>query len=311
MWKGRDLDMKKDIQKISALILCAAVFLAMFTGCGKENKEKDDKAVNDLVKTVSIGKKEMEYICFGKEDGEVLVVLPGLALKSVMGSAEAIVPAYSVLGEEYRIYLFDHIKEEPEGYTIADMAADTLLAFKELGIEKAHIMGVSMGGMVAQSLALASPETASSLILCSTSSNVKALDKEAFDVWKELAEKRDEENLSDAFGKYVYTPSFYEKYKDVIISSGKGASELEYSNFLVSLSAICDFDISDRLKEIKCPVFVIGAGDDRVLGSDSSYCIAKALDCSIYVYEGYGHGAYDEAPDYLGRIKDFLLSIKK
>ena len=58
-------------------------------------------------------------------------------------------------------------------------------------------------------------------------------------------------------------------------------------------------------------MFVIGAGGDRVLGSDSSYRIAKALDCSRDVYEGYGHGVYDEAPDYLGRIKDFLSSIKK
>ena len=73
----------------------------------------------------------MDYLRFGKEDGEKFVILPGLSLKSVMGSADAIISAYSLLADDYDVYLFDHVREEPDGYTIADMAKDTLAAFVE------------------------------------------------------------------------------------------------------------------------------------------------------------------------------------
>ena len=57
---------------------------------------------------------------------------------------------------------------------------------------------------------------------------------------------------------------------------------------------------------ITCPVFVLGAGEDQVVGVQASRDIAEKLGCEIYVYEGYGHGVYDEAPDYLSRIQSFL-----
>ena len=56
----------------------------------------------------------MEYIHFGKEGGETYVILPGLSLKSVLGSADAIKAAYKTLAEDYDIYLLDHIDKEPE-----------------------------------------------------------------------------------------------------------------------------------------------------------------------------------------------------
>ena len=46
--------------------------------------------------------------------------------------------------------------------------------------------------------------------------------------------------------------------------------------------------------------------DDRVLGAQASVDLAEALNCPCYIYEGYGHGVYDEAPDYLARISAFL-----
>ena len=248
----------------------------------------------------------MDYLHFGKEDGEKFVILPGLALKSVMGAAEAIISAYALIAEDYDVYLFDHIREEPEGYDIAGMAADTLAAFEELGLDRVHLMGVSMGGMVAQMLTLTAPQRVSSLVLCSTAMNTAHSDPAVFANWKALAEARNTPALMAAFGENVYTPSFYARYKDIIIASGDGATEQDYRNFLVSLEAIRGFDVHDRIRNIACPVFVLGAGDDRVLGAQAASDLAEALNCPYYIYEGYGHGVYDEAPDYLARIAAFL-----
>ncbi len=294
------------------LIVCIALCMTVLNGCASKKKDNSDtKEENSMVKCAEFDGKQMEYIRFGKEGSEILVILPGLSLKSVMGSAEAIVSAYSLLAENYDIYLFDHIKEEPKGYTVEDMADDTLKAFDLLNIEHCHLMGVSMGGMVAQTIALKDPERVASLILCSTASDVKDLDQTGLKTWRDLAEKRDLNGLMKSFGENVYTPSFFETYRDIILSSGEGASELNYENFIVSIDAIKDFSVKEELDRISCPVFVLGAGEDRVVGVQSSYDIVNALNCEYYIYEGYGHGVYDEAPDYLSRIDGFLKGIKQ
>ena len=250
--------------------------------------------------------KKMEYLRFGNKDGEKFVILPGLALKSVMGSADEIIAAYGSIAENYEVILLDHIQEEPEGYEISDMAEDTIAALDKLVLGKVHLMGVSMGGMVAQAIALRAPERVSSLILCSTAMNTEHSDPEVFSKWKSLAEERNTGALMAAFGESVYTPSFYEQYKDIIIASGDGASKRDYKNFLISLEAIRHFDFRDEIRKITCPAYVLGAGEDRVLGTKAAYELAEALKCPYYIYEGYGHGVYDEAPDYLSRIISFL-----
>ena len=258
------------------------------------------------VKTVTIGKKEMDYLRFGREDGGTFVILPGVSLKSVMNSAEAIVSAYALLAEQYDIYLFDHIREEPEGYTIEGMAEDTLAAMEQLGLETFLLMGVSMGGMVAQTIAGKAPEKVKALILCSTAMNMAHSDRETFAKWQALAEQKNAAGLMEAFGESVYTPSFYETYKDAIIALGEGTTDLDFQNFLISLNAIRNFDIQNKAKKIDGPVLVIGAGADRVLGTQASYDLIETLHADSFFYEGCGHGVYDEAPDYLTHIDAFL-----
>ncbi len=248
----------------------------------------------------------MDYLRFGKKDGEKFVILPGLALKSVMGLAEGIISAYALIAEKYDVYLFDHVRVEPEGYGISDMADDTLAAFDELGLDHVHLMGVSMGGMVSQAIALKAPERVSSLILCSTAMNTAHADPAVFEKWRMLAEERNAPALMEAFGESVYTPSFYEQYKDFIIASGEGTTEQDFSNFLISLGAIRGFDVSGEIQKISCPVLVLGAGEDLVLGREAAKDLIAALNCSSFIYEGYGHGVYDEAPDYLSHIDAFL-----
>jgi len=295
------------------LMICLILSMFIITGCATDKKEEsgteeqgEEVMEESLVKSVDLNGKEMEYIRFGNQEGDVLVILPGLSLKSVMGSAEAIAGAYGLLSADHEIYLFDHIKKEPEGYSIEDMAEDTIKAFESLGLEHIHLMGVSMGGMVSQVIALKRPELVDSLILCSTTSNVKDLDPEVFETWKKLGEEKDAKALMASFGEKVYSPSFYEQYKDIILAGAEGVTDEDFSNFLVSVNAISEFDVYDQLDQIQCPVLVLGAGEDQVVGVKSSLDIVEKLQCEYFIYEGYGHGVYDEAPDYQSHIKEFL-----
>ena len=184
------------------------------------------------------------------------------------------------------------------------MSEDTLAAMKKVGIRQANIMGISLGGMIAEEMAIKHPEDVESIIMCSAASRVK--DKTIFETWKKYAGERDLDKLMLSFGESVYTPAVYEQFKDAILASGQGASELDYENFIISNDAIIDFDVYDELDRISCPVYVIGASEDKVLGAEASKEMAEKIGCDCYIYEGYGHAAYDEAPDYKERVKNFL-----
>ena len=67
----------------------------------------------------------------------------------------------------------------------------------------------------------------------------------------------------------------------------------------------------DRLSGIRCPVLAVGVFEDAVLDADATMEIAEALDprpdFRLYMYTGYGHAAFDTAPDYRDRMRRFLL----
>ena len=260
------------------------------------------------INTLCIGEKKMKWFSFGNTSKEKLVVLPGLSLKSVMPSADGIVNSYSAAAEDYELYFFDRIEVFPASYGISEMAEDTYQALNQLNLNQVHIMGVSQGGMIALKLALAHPECVKSLTLCSSASRIRPAAYPVFEKWKQSAAEKDISSLVHAFGEAVYTPSFFKQYKDIITAIPE-VSDQEYSNFITSLNGTADFDVYDQLGELKCPVSVIGAGEDRILGREASEEIIRKLNCTGYIYEGYGHGVYDEAPGYLNRVTDFLKSI--
>jgi pimeloyl-ACP methyl ester carboxylesterase len=101
-------------------------------------------------------------------DGAPLLLIQGLGYGR--WSWEPIVPA---LAERYRVLWFDNRgigdSDKPEGpYTAKLMAGDALQVLDEAGVERAHVLGASLGGMVAQEVAAGSPERVDKLVLCCT-----------------------------------------------------------------------------------------------------------------------------------------------
>ncbi len=258
------------------------------------------------VKTVSAGEMEMDYIVFGSGE-RAFVILPGLSVHSVMGSAEAIAAAYKDFSEKYTVYVFDRAKDIEEGYTVRDMAADTALAMKALNIEDADVFGASQGGMIALYLAIDHPELVHKMILGSTLAKPNDTFNRVVDEWIQLAEERNEVGLLESFADNVYSQATLDAYREALISSNLGISGEEYSRFIILAEACKTFDCFDALSAVQCPVLAIGSEGDRVVTAEGSRQIAEALGCELYLYgDGYGHGVYDEAPDYRERCLDFL-----
>ncbi|WP_022773499.1 alpha/beta fold hydrolase [Butyrivibrio sp. AE2015] len=242
-----------------------------------------------------------------------LVIIPGLSIQSVMGAANAVEAEYSSrIKDNFTIYVFDRREAIPENYSIHEMAYDTIKAIKELGLKDISLFGASQGGMIAMVMAIEYPDLIKKLVLGSTSSHIKPEQTKVIEKWISLAESGDVHALYQSFAKEIYPEKIYNEYKDFFSNISNAVTTAELKKFIILAKAIIGFDISDDLKKIKCPTLAIGSFEDAVLDSDATMEIAENLDYRqdfrLYMYIGYGHAAFDTAPDYRDRIYEFLTN---
>ena len=251
----------------------------------------------------------MEYFRFGT-GVRTLVILPGLSVQSVMGSADAVAQAYDALAQDYTIYLFDRRETLPDPYPVEEMARDTAEAMLALGLKDVYLFGASQGGMMALVIAIEYPELVKKLVLGSTSAHVLPEQFRSIERWIALAEANDPVGLYLSFGEKIYPPAVFGQFREALIAAGKTVTAAELRRFIILARGIEGFDVSNRVSEIQCPVLAIGVFEDAVLDSDATMEIAEKLDLKpdfrFYLYTGYGHAAFDTAPDYRERIKRFF-----
>lgn len=262
------------------------------------------------VNTVRVGDFSMDWIRFGRGE-HPLVILPGLSIERVCAYADAVARAYAPLSEDFTIYLFDRRNELPDDYPVRDMARDTAVALQALGLSSVCLFGASQGGMIAMEMAIRYPERVRKLVLGSTTACMTGERFRAVAEWIRLAKAGDAVGLYLSFGEAIYPRALFDASREVLIRSAKFVTAEGLNRFVILAQGMQGFDVSADLSKIACPTLVIGSADDRVLGPDASDQIVKRLgnraDCELYRYDGYGHAAYDTAPDYKDRISRFLL----
>ena len=261
------------------------------------------------IETVKTESFSMNYCRFGQGQ-ETLVIVPGLSVQSVLGFAEAIAESYRVLAADFAIYVLDRRNEMPATYSVPEMAHDTARALQALGHGPVCLFGASQGGMIAMKIAADHPELVKRLVIGSTSAQVtEAQYDQVFARWADMARAGDAAALYLAFGTAIYPTSVFEQSRQLLLDASGTVTGEELRRFAIQAEGMRGFDIREDLKKIACPVLVMGAKDDQVLGGEASEQIAKRIqDCELYMYDGYGHAPYDLAPDYRERMKRFLFS---
>lgn len=257
------------------------------------------------VKAVTTDRCTLEYFSFGT-GAKPLVILPGVSLHSVMSSASAIASAYARFADDYTVTVFDCRSEVPAGFDVRAMAEDTAAAMKMLGITGASVFGCSHGGMLAQCLAIWHPALVSRMVLASTLSRQNETSRAVFDRWYAMAVGGELTALNRSFAELLYSPAYYERYRDVFAMLENVGTSEELRHFAAMIDSCRHFDVYEELRRITCPTLVIGALGDRVLTADSSVEMAQKIGCPLYLYDGFGHAVYDEADDYKDRLYRFF-----
>ena len=260
--------------------------------------------------TLSIDGTAMDYIRFGTGK-QVLVMLPGLGdgLRSMKGTALPMALMYRRFAKDFTVYAFSRKTVLPEGHSIRDMAKDLKTAMDLLGIEKAHIFGVSMGGMIAQHFAADFPEAVDKLILTVTAPCPNPLLTESVVEWMDCARNNDHTALMESNLRRIYSPEYYRKNRWTIPLLGMLTKPKSYDRFFIQAQACLNHNALDRLPHIQASTLVIGGEQDLSLGGDPSRRIAGLIpNAALKMYPQWGHGLYEEAPDFNQTVLDFLLS---
>ena len=260
--------------------------------------------------TAETGSFRMDCFRFGHGE-RCLVILPGLSVQSVMGQAEAVAEAYRPLTGDFTVYVFDRRRDPPDSYTVDGMAEDTAVAVRTLGLGRVSLFGVSQGGMIAMKIAAAHPGLVDALVLGSTTARVTGAEYRVIENWIRLAREKNAAALYRAFAEAVYPKSVADASRELLDRAAETVTEEELGRFVVLAEAAGGFDGREDLQRITCPVLIIGDTDDRVLGPGAAEsirdCLGERPDAELYLYDGFGHAAYDIAPDYKERVLRFLL----
>ena len=258
--------------------------------------------------SLNMGESTMDYIRFGTGE-RVLIMLPGLGdgLRSVKGTALPMAVMYRTFAKDFTVYAFSRKNALPKGYTTRDMADDVAAAMEMLGIEKADIFGVSMGGMIAQHLAIGHPERVNKLILAVTSPKPNPILRESIEEWVSCARRGDHTAFMDSNVRRIYSEGYYRRNKWLVPIMGKLTKPKSYERFFVQAEACMTHDAFERLHEINAPALVIGGEQDHALGGEPSREIAAQIPGAVLrMYPEWGHGLYEEAKDFNGIVMDFL-----
>ena len=258
--------------------------------------------------SVKIGNTDMDYVSFGHGQ-KTLIMLPGLgdSLKTVRGTAHAMAMLYKEYGKNHKVYMFSRKSKLEENASIRNMAKDQREAMKKLGINKAFVVGISQGGMIAQYLAIDYPEMVDKLVLAVTLSRPNEMTTQIIGQWLEMAAANDYKSLFIDTIEKSYTEKRTQKYRLFYPILTKIGKPRDFNRFIIQANAILCHNAYDELKKIKCPTLVIGADRDVIVGVQASRDIADRIaDSKLTVYPDFGHGAYEEAKDFNAQVLEFL-----
>lgn len=204
-------------------------------------------------------------------------------------------------------------KPEVESYTTEQMADDIIGIMDVLDIKKAHVIGVSMGGAIAQQVALKAPKRVISLILTSTFASVSPAFKKALNLICDLKEDTDpavlkQLNLWMTYGQYtqIHHP---EKIEKSIEEDAAYPYPMPVYAYKAQCGACLSHNTADRLHELKMPVLIAAGAKDLFMNIEKTMELVHGIpQAEFYLAPEGGHVHQWEYPGpYDSVVVGFLM----
>ncbi|HEY7310345.1 MAG TPA: alpha/beta hydrolase [Gemmataceae bacterium] len=203
-----------------------------------------------------------------------------------------------------------------ESYAVLDMAGDVREWMDRLDLPAAHVVGLSMGGAIAQELALLDPRRVRSLVLAATLARSDEWFRDQLRAFALIRRQvPDTSAFFDAILPWWVSHRFFDESERVswlraFLRQNPYPQHLD--GFLRQLDALSRHDADDRLREIACPVLVMVGEDDCVAPIRYSQQLQDRISqAQLIVLRGVGHApAIEDAGQFNSHLRTFLTALK-
>ena len=249
------------------------------------------------------GRNALHVVRCGPEEAEVVVLVHAIGLDLTYWDAQI-----AALSRNHAVVAYDLLghgqSSKPEaGYQIGDMAEDLAAVVAWASRKPVHLVGVSLGGMIAQTFALEHLEAVRSLTLIDTVATLGAEARDAIAQRSRLTREGGMEAIVQPTIDRWFTPEFVARRPDVV---GRVRTTLLANDREVHASiwdAIAKIDLADRLPAISCPVLVLVGERDPTTPIAASRLIADRIRGSrLHLLPGVSHMSPLEGSEQVNQL---------
>ncbi len=186
----------------------------------------------------------------------------------------------------------------PGPYSTIEMAGDAIALLDHLGIDRSDVFGMSMGGMIAQELALVAPERIRRLVLGCTHAGVAHAASAPRAAGRAFALQTDDWALRmRTLAPFAFAENVDPALLDAFIAK-KSADVQDPVGYAAQIQAVLAHDTAGRLQEIRAPTLVLTGDEDRIIPCESSRLLAERIpDATLRAIERSGHLFFLERPE--------------
>lgn len=221
-------------------------------------------------------------------------------------------PQLPLLSKHFKVLRFDtrghgNSSAPLDPYTLEDLAQDVYALFRSLGIDRTHWLGLSMGGMIGQTLILKYPQLFESLVLADTTSKRP---ENARQMWGERIAQAKTEGMSamvDSTLKRWFAEEFRKNNPVIIKEIAEGIASTSVNGFCGCCEAISHINTFDRLAEITCPTLImVGEHDHGTPPHMAKAMKEKMPNAQFHEIPNAGHISNIEQPEIFNQyLMDF------
>ena len=251
---------------------------------------------------------DVHYVLEGPASAPIITMSHSLATDLSMWDPQA-----KVLAARYQVLRYDTrghggTDAPASAYSLSQLADDARGLLKALGIARTHWVGLSMGGMIGQTLALSTPEMLQSLSLCDTSSRIPAEAKPLWDERITIAETKGMDPHVETTIARWFTPNFVESRPDVVKPVRDMIRRTNARGYVGCCHAIRALDLTDHLSAITLPTLIIVGAQDVGTSVAASKAIQERIKGSeLVILDPASHLSNLEQPEaFTQALQKFL-----
>jgi 3-oxoadipate enol-lactonase len=240
------------------------------------------------------------YDVWGQRDGTPVLLIQGLGMNARGWALQR-----GAFGRRHRCIAVDNRgtghSDAPDGpYDLVRMASDAVEVLDAAGIERAHVVGASMGGVIAQIIGVLHPDRVQSLVLACTACRHHKWRRELLAEWAELVTAHGMQAMTDDGMRWLIGPRLQRRFGVFMNVLARVLVQTKPAAFAAQVEAILAMpdDMRNELHTIAAPTLVITGSQDTLTPLGDAEEMAELISGSrLYVLRGAAHGLMAEAPN--------------